>query len=130
MKTHTVYAIVVAFVAAGCTTTPGPELVGPAPTNYRDQVKQHILRTLFDPYSIRGASITEPFPKAYGFSNIWAVCVEMNAKNRYGAYTGLQRTGYYFERGLITRSEVHVEYGFCYDRALIYSPWPEIQQMK
>lgn len=66
----------------------------------------------------------------YAWTPIWAVCVEMNAKNRYGAYTGLQRTGFYFEHGQITNSEVHVVYGFCYDKSLSFSPWPEIEQMK
>jgi starvation-inducible outer membrane lipoprotein len=130
MKTLNNYAAVFSIALAGCATTPNPASVGPAPANYKEQVKQYIQRTLFDPYSIRGAAITQPFPKSYGFSNIWAVCVEMNAKNRYGAYTGLQRMGFYFQQGQITNSEVHVVYGFCYDKSLVFTPWPEVEQMK
>jgi len=54
----------------------------------------------------------------------------MNAKNRYGAYTALQRTGCYFQNGQITNSEVHVVYGFLLRQIVDLAPWPEIEQMR
>lgn len=130
MKNLIALLVGLSLIPAGVAGSSDPAVIGPAPENYKEVIKEYMLRTLLDPYSIRNASITEPFPDPLPFTKGWAVCVEMNAKNGYGAYAGLQRVGYEFERGKIVDSATHSPSGFCYSKNLVFSPWPDIEQMK
>lgn len=86
-------------------------LYGPKPENHEEIVKNYIRRTFFDPYSVRDLQIS-PVEKAYWYKPGgliinekiwwgWRCVVTCNAKNRYGAYTGLKSAHYYIKNGVV-----------------------------
>jgi hypothetical protein len=65
-------------------------------------VHQYVTRTFKDPYSVRDLEIDEPRmvnPLARGPE--WIIPFRCNAKNSFGAYTGLQQHYVYVKHGVI-----------------------------
>ena len=93
------------------------------------QMKQSILirmkDELKDPYSVRDAEISDGIP---GYNGAVMVCVRLNAKNSFGAYTG--RRGYLFE--LKNERVTYSEEGhmYCSFTQVSYGPFPEINALK
>jgi hypothetical protein len=94
------------LMLSGCeTTTNTPEntvMVTQIPKDYRAQAVAYFKRTLKDPYSVRDAQITEPAVIFVGLVNggkAPGVCVQMNAKNSFGAYTGMETFAVAFRNG-------------------------------
>ncbi|MBY3183349.1 hypothetical protein HFO24_16985 [Rhizobium laguerreae] len=89
------------------TTAPTAEnlaKVAQIPPNYKDQTVAYFKRTLKDPYSIRDAQITDPTVIFVGLVNGTSapgVCVQMNGKNSFGAYTGIQFYAVAFKNGAL-----------------------------
>lgn len=90
----------------GCFAKPSPGTdYGPEPVNYEDQVKAFFESRLKDPYSAHyrfGGRAVKGYCNqglAYG-GNIawfgWAVPVQINAKNSFGAYTGFSTHWVFF----------------------------------
>ena len=90
---------------AGCTTTPRATNtradVGPSPQQYEQTIREQLRQTLHDPYSVQDFRLSKPeFASCmigpgqplYG----WRVVAHYNAKNAYGAYTGLRQAVYWF----------------------------------
>lgn len=117
-----------ATLLGGCAVTPNPEAIGPYPTDYKQTIKAHVLRTYFDPYSIRSVSVSQPIQGHLFFQQGWIACLESNAKNRMGGYIGLQRTAYLLNRGNVVQTMEKAP--LCNDPQASYSPWPELEQMK
>src|SRR5690554_5255712 len=86
MKAGLLALAVVTVAACAPDLTTGS--IGPQPADYREIVKAHVRATFFDPYSIRDAYISRPFPGGTVInSNMesgmgWVVCLKANAKNR------------------------------------------------
>ncbi len=105
--------LLIVFVIAGCSTKPREEQTSPEsqawmrsihegngdfgayPQDYKKIIESYFQETLKDPYSARYSYFREPKKDAhlvdtksrvalYGYS----VCVNVNAKNSYGGYTG------------------------------------------
>ena len=81
---------------------------GPYPSDYEDIVKSFLHSSLKDPYSIRDLSITPPVQKTAfmgllggGSVAAYSTCVTYNAKNGFGAYTGISSNTYYIRNGAI-----------------------------
>ena len=62
------------------------------------------METLFDPYTARDVEIAAPVPANIVFDGVtpiphkgWMVCMHANAKDSFGAFTGLQVTGMLIE---------------------------------
>ncbi|MCB1476598.1 MAG: hypothetical protein H6883_07065 [Rhodobiaceae bacterium] len=131
--------VAITLALAGCnastseTTTPA----SPPPANYKAAVVNYVKTTFFDPYSIRDASISQPVYRQgiYDGTNIvayrgWAVCLRANAKNRMGAYTGLNYSLLLFKGDVVelslsgptTQPQVN---NHCKDVPL--EPFPEIE---
>ena len=75
---------------------------GPYPKNYQQLIRQRLDGTLLDARSAQ-IRFTTPPRKVYQLSRApyklngrayYAVCVEVNAKNAYGGYTGWQTKRY------------------------------------
>ena len=113
-------------IAAGCAVTPNPEAMGPYPTHYKEVIKTHIQRSFFDPYSLRGVSISMPMQGHLFFQQGWIVCLEANAKNRMGGYIGLQRTAYLLNYDAVLQSMDKAP--LCNNPQVSYTPWPEIEE--
>ena len=63
----------------------------------RNLIVAKLERILFDPYSVRAARISDIFIMHDGnHLEVLAVCLEFNAKNRVGAYTGISVSGFVF----------------------------------
>jgi hypothetical protein len=74
------------------------------PANYKQIIADTLRRTLKDPYSVRSAEISQPSIRFAGILNGGegvVVCVRYNAKNSFGAYTGLRTTGFVFNARVI-----------------------------
>lgn len=130
-------ALSVFAVLAGCVPEPDaftPVSPGARPTDYKAIIAPYIKYDFFDPHSLRDVSISEPFEGkttvTQGVFRIpisekhgWFVCVEMNAKNRSGAYTGLKRWAFFIRDGsIIDQIE---EAPVCASEPL--TPWPEME---
>jgi hypothetical protein len=64
-----------------------PTVVLTQPADYRRAVLEYARESLFDPYSVRDAEISKPLRQDRGS----VVCMRFNAKNKLGAYVGLQQ---------------------------------------
>ena len=96
--------------------TPQPADVaryGPYPTNYKDIVTKWLQTQLLDATSARIEWEGDPKPADLGQKGEhlygWMVNFKINARNRFGAYTGKQRHG-----ALILNGEVIKGVGFGY----------------
>lgn len=101
------------------------------PSNARAAALGYARRSFFDPYSVRDASISQPFVIPYGLagqSQAWVVCVRANAKNRLGAYAGLQETLIVFEGDTVDESRSMRDVtSAC--RSAQYGPFPELEAL-
>ena len=114
-------------LVSGC-VTPDPDAIGPYPYDYKETIKAHVLRSYFDPYTIRNVSVSEPRQGHLLFQQGWIVCLEANAKNRMGGYTGLQRTAYLINRGKVVQTASQA--ALCDDARISYTPWPELERLR
>lgn len=118
----------VLIVVGGCAMPPQATDPGPFPADYKAVLQRHLARSLFDPYSVRSASISWPEAGHLFFQAGWLVCAEFNAKNRMGGYVGLQRTAYLLRENEVVRTMDKAP--LCNDVRMKYSPWPEAEQAK
>lgn len=114
-----------AIVGACATQSQGPA-VSDLPPNYRAIIQAEVRTNFFDPYSIRDASISQPFAGTSLMGSTQTVCVRANAKNRMGGYTGAKQTGFTFRQGQLTATDN--EYGLITCQAALYEPFPEIEE--
>ncbi len=123
MKKFTLAALLSATLLAGCYSLPKPTIItmeqirnldyGRYPSDYEQIVKRHLARTLIDPNSLMLDGISKPrkFVRLERTSlpvktdtpirdiRGYIVCARINAKNRYGGYTGWQTKIYRFVDG-------------------------------
>jgi hypothetical protein len=89
-------------VLSGCLAMPKPPTqaqidaadYGPIPENYQQLVKDYMHKYLFDPYSAHYENWRGP-SKGYNYNAQatmygYRVCVDVNSKNRMGAYVGAE----------------------------------------
>ena len=113
-----------ALLALGaCAVKPDLAQIGPYPADYKELIKGHIDRSFFDPYSMRNVAISYPNQGHIFFKQGWIICLEANAKNRLGGYTGLKKQAYLVNNGQVINSVGGQ--GICDGVSL--SPWPEME---
>jgi hypothetical protein len=91
-------------------------------SSYQAPIALYIKRYFVSPESLRSVKISEPFSgKLHGRAGS-IVCIEADAKNSSGSYTGLKRTAFLIQGEKVIESE--------YDTALCKSQqlaaWPEM----
>ncbi len=123
VKRYLVSAGLLAGVLAACAVKPDPQAIGPYPDDYRGVVKAYVEETFYDPYSMRNVALSNPQQGHVYFEQGWVVCLQANAKNRMGAYTGLKRTALLINRDRVIN--MMEEAPFC-DQVTL-SPWPEME---
>jgi hypothetical protein len=95
--------------------TPSPDTAryGPYPTNYKDIIVQWLNKQLIDPDSARIEWEGEPKPSDVGKGTEavsgYLINFTVNARNRFGTYTGKQKHSV-----LIRNGEVIKSMGFAY----------------
>lgn len=118
-----------ALPLAACQTTDsgGPTAGTDLPADYRQQILARAKAEFVDPYSVRDASIsTVPIASGTPLTGTTAIiCVRANAKNRMGAYTGLQPTSYIFQAGRLTMTDQ--QYAGLTCGSVAYEPFPELE---
>ncbi len=97
--------------------------VGPFPADYKSTARAHMLKTFYDPHSLRDVSISWPREGWIFFDHGWLVCVEANGKNRMGAYVGLEQTAYLIKNDQVANEAQDAS--LCTDRN--WQPWPEME---
>lgn len=114
------------FVIAGCAPKPPSQVAistanyGTLPTDYQQQIKNHMTSILKDPESAR-YTFEPPF-KGYsqdgslsstggGVTYGQVVGVQVNAKNSYGGYTGNQLYVFMFSNGIMYDSTANFQFG-------------------
>ena len=91
-------------------------------TEYQAPVGAYIKRYFVHAESLRGVKIGDPFTgKLHGHAGS-IVCVEMDAKNKTGAYTGPKRTAFLIKDEKVLESDY--DSPVCRDQQLI--AWPEM----
>lgn len=110
-----------AALASCVTAQPSVPGVKQVPANYRAVTASLIRSSLKDPYSVRDARISGVVPLSGVLAgNGQGVCVEFNAKNSFGAYTGVERHTVMFRNGAASS----IQDGTCDDGD--YGPFPEL----
>lgn len=109
-------------VSAGDPVQASLEPVDTGGTNYQVPVAAYIKRYFVHAESLRDVRIGEPFSgKLHGRAGS-IVCVEMNAKNKTGSYTGLKRTAFLVEEQKVIESDYDTP--VCKNQQLV--AWPEM----
>lgn len=91
-KLNTLLAVALAVILTGCGLIDHrQEYSGPEPSE--EQIKLLIANGLKDPDSMKQYRLVYIGQNLYGLRG-WVACVELNAKNSYGAYVGMQRYHY------------------------------------
>lgn len=103
---HVLPIALAAFMVTGCITTPELRTVdwadidpGPVPEvdQAREAMAASLAETLKDPYAAQFRNWSPFYKTLYSFDvnapqePLWAMCVEMNAKNSMGGYVGFKR---------------------------------------
>lgn len=125
------------LLLAGCASAPplttqttAAAVPPPPPANYRAMIKERVVATFKDPYSIRDAAISAPKfepPNEIWKSGSWIVCFKATAKNSFGGYTGAEYRAATFEDGkLVAFIDYPVWLADCAQMPM--EPFPEIMQ--
>jgi hypothetical protein len=100
-------------VAAETPSPPPDDRYGPSPTNYKEIVMKWLEQQLIDPSSARVEWLDEPKPTdaGKGGEHLYGYLVHfrVDARNRFGGYTGKQN-----HAALIRNGEVIKGFGFGY----------------
>src|SRR5258708_4474940 len=107
---HALTLTVIVLILGGCAPVVGAHLAntdpGPYPSNYKQLIAGYLLATLKDPSSAQILSSSEPKPaQTYagvqrgGNVAVWKSCITYNAKNSFGAYTGMHSYTFSFRDG-------------------------------
>jgi hypothetical protein len=124
MRSLLVLIVLSTTVAAASATGRPP---APVMRSDKEKVLEWARQTLVDPYSLRSTGISEPFTTPDGTTGMF--CVEYNARNALGGYTGIDRMGFVWtDRGLRPGT-----YGLggvtnltCFQPGVIMRPFPEL----
>lgn len=80
--------------------------VGPFPSRWQAEIDAHLAVSLIDPdsrrvrYELAPVAARGPGKSSFGYG----VCAWVNARNRFGGYTGAKLTYFFFERGTLSSS--------------------------
>jgi hypothetical protein len=103
-------ALGITFVAALDAQTPSTDSAryGPYPTNYKEIIMQFLNKQLIDPDSARIEWKEEPKPSDVGKGSEalsgYLVNFTVNARNRFGSYTGKQKHSVLIRNGEVIKS--------------------------
>jgi hypothetical protein len=129
------FALALAFALCGCA---GSQQQGPAalpideaaaavplPASYKTDILAILRIYLRDPTNIRSASVADPLPLA-GRRNRQIVCLQFDAKNSDGEYSGLKERVAIFSRGKLDQM-IEAPPEQC--AAARYQPFPEAERL-
>lgn len=112
MKVFSIVIVLTMFIF-GCTTPPTQKQLdaadyGAYPDSYKEIIKNYLDRSLKDPESAKIEYIFSPrtaWNKLGGDLKFgYSVCVNVNAKNSYGGYTGFQRHYFLIKNGSVIQT--------------------------
>lgn len=112
--------VILAFVGCAAVNKPTPEQIASAnygkyPDDYKEIVQRYVSRILIDPDSAKFSEWRGPsqgYWYDYGSTFFgYRICVEVNAKNRMGGYTGRQQYYFLIKDGLIVKTDGGYRWG-------------------
>lgn len=116
-----ILAPAIAMLTACATEAPQNQ---PIPPDHKAVILANKGRLWKDPDSIRNASVATGI-RWHGPGSLWFACVELNAKNAYGGYTGLKRSVVMIPANGTTPDARNTVYGDdCAERPHV--PFPEL----
>lgn len=120
MRILRILALCAVPLLAGCQTTAQGTADASYPADYRDLIVRNKANFFKDPDSIKDAMVATPTPNMFG----WQVCLQANAKNSFGGYTGRQtHTVQIYRNGAPPIMQETTVYDSCSG----YMPFPEIE---
>lgn len=136
------FALAVAVLTAAlsaCLPDASPLVLGephktPIPADYKAQIATWAKRYYVEPASIRGAQISEPIPvRLTSGTELWLVCVELDAAAKGGGYMGPQRVALGIASGLflapLERGTYQMTNAECDKRPLAWQPFPQLEHL-
>ncbi|MCT2580915.1 hypothetical protein P3C33_27745 [Mesorhizobium sp. P16.1] len=122
-------ALFSAAIVSGCVTAEQrtqiySSAIAPS-AGIKTAVINQIRESYFDPYSIRDAQISDVVTLLD--TGYQAVCTRFNAKNRMGAYTGLQSASFRIKNGAVVSYLAQAP--GCHEPSLRYRPFPELESL-
>ena len=128
MKSNLVFILLFSCLTYGCAVSPNSKLIGPWPTDYKEIIKVHVLRTYFNPYSLRNVKISTPTPGYLFFREGYIACLEAKADYRAEGYTGrLRRTAFLIKYGTVVYTLNNA--AICNSAEISYMRWRELEEM-
>ena len=121
-----VKSIILAFLILTVTTGCAQRMnFGPFPSDHKDIVRDYIKKQYFDPYSLRDVKISNVTSGHLGYTQGWVLCLECNAKNRMGGYSGLRRDLLLINDGQVVKTQENSR--SCDSDVFTMTPWPEME---
>jgi hypothetical protein len=124
---------------SACLADTSPLVLGephktPIPADYKAQIVAWAKRYYVEPASIRGAQISEPIPvRLTSGTELWLVCVELDAAAKGGGYMGPQRVALGIGAGLflapLARAPYQLTNAECEKRPLAWRPFPQLEHL-
>ncbi len=96
------------------------------PQDYKADLLAYFRVYLNDPTNVRDAYASEPVIRNVGFGNRYTVCVQFNAKNSDGRYTGSKQGLAIFARGHFEQFTTQIK-DQCSQAD--YKPFPELEKL-
>ncbi len=108
MKLPQLFPLAAAALLVGCASVEEPPVrdVGPFPTRWQAEIDAHLAISLIDPdsrrvrYDMAPVAARGPEKASVGYG----VCAWVNARNRFGGYTGAKETYFFFQQGRLVSS--------------------------
>lgn len=113
--------LVVGSTLSGCIVKPDAAAIGPYPDNFKQIIREYVEKSFFDPYSMKSVALSYPTEGHIFFNQGWIVCLQANAKNRFGAYTGLRTTAYLINNYKVTQTMADAP--MCQSAQISFSSW-------
>ncbi|MEH3064931.1 MAG: hypothetical protein PGN33_20055 [Methylobacterium radiotolerans] len=123
-------ALVLIVLSATAHAAPGVRAPAPVMPSDKAVILDWARQTLADPYSLRSTGISAPLVSPDGSG---MVCIEFNARNALGGYTGIERMAFVWTpTGLrpATRGLGGITNLTCYQPGAAMRPFPELSQIK
>jgi hypothetical protein len=140
LKKKTLFgAIGLALVLAGCNynRTPNFAVEAPArplPADYRQQIIKWAKRYYVEPGSVTFLGIADPVPVLTEAGKFWLVCIELDARERGGAYMGPRRIALGMLPGMVSapmeRQKVDIRNEDCEAPQLVWRAWSDRERKR
>lgn len=120
----------IVLIVLSATAQAAPRAPAPVMASDKAAIVDWARSFFADPYSLRSTGISDPFLSPDGSA---MVCIEYNARNALGGYTGIDRQGFVWTRAGL-RPATHGLGGVtnltCFRSVQVFHPFPELARIR